>query len=124
MFIHKSGIQKGPPSLAEGESVRFNIMAGPQGKRDEAKNLTGPKGRPVLGSQRMYSQPWIICPCSYWMSNGMRGFRGGMKQVGPALAFPHNSGGYWGGGDRLRAGRSAGRNRRGLAQRASQTDHC
>ncbi|CAG0895525.1 unnamed protein product [Cyprideis torosa] len=98
VFVHKSAIVKGPPHLSEGETVQFDILPGPEGKSDEARNVTGPNGRRVRGAKQppfrfynedsffpppraagmrfnapgRYMRPWVFCPCAYFVGNGLR----------------------------------------------------
>eukprot|EP01084_Bolivina_argentea_P014557 27198_1 len=56
VFVHYSEIQsQGFKSLAEGESVEFEIVVQDDGRR-KAINVTGPGGQNVIGQKRQQQQ--------------------------------------------------------------------
>ena len=59
IFVHQSGIAKANPnsnqkSLAQNERVKFDLAICNKGF--EAKNVTGPNGEPVIGSNTVPEQ--------------------------------------------------------------------
>eukprot|EP00121_Abeoforma_whisleri_P002672 Awhi_evm1s2404 len=67
IFVHQSSIQaSGFRSLAEGESVEYDLEVDDRSGKEKAVNVTGPGGADVMGAQRQQQNNY-----------GNGGFQGG-----------------------------------------------